>query len=340
MELDPLNHFAMAELAFLNRNKGKFREADLKSLTAALRGEVSSYLELAMDYANSGLFNDASQVLEWYVSRVAAPSRANPLAYYYLGYFAHKRGDADRAMAFYRRAAGAPPDFCFPFQFEAEPILLQAIKANPQDGRACYYLGNLLFDSQPLRAIEFWEKAVQLEPQFAMAHRYLGFARAQAEKDISGAILSMERAVALNPDDARVYYELDVLYEAAGTGVAKRLEVLSRRSEVVTRRDDAVTRRISCCLPHRASTTRLCNYCFIASSNWEGGSESACVFVDACLQMGLIHLRDGRAEDALKSFERAGESRPMSRWANRSENPGRRRSVIFRISAGADGKSG
>lgn len=306
LEIDPLNHRALAELAFLKQGNKSLRAGDFKQLTQALRGEGTSYLELAMDYSNAGLYQNASEILELYASQVGA-SRVNPLAYYYLGYFQHKLRNAARSKEFYELGRRQTPDLCFPFQFEAERVLLHAMEVNPRDARAPYYLGNLLFDGQPLRAIELWEKSAELEPSFALAHRNLGFARAQAQKDVTGAVAEMEKAVALNPDDSRTYYELDVLYEAAGAPVTKRLEVLNRRTDVVSRRDDAVTRRIVLLTADGKLDDAMQLLLQRQFHNWEGSSSLHDVYVDASLHQGWKQLQEGRAAEALESFQNAGK---------------------------------
>jgi tetratricopeptide (TPR) repeat protein len=80
-------------------------------------------------------------------------------------------------------------------------ILRRAIEANPQDARAPYYLGNLLFDWQPEEAVASWEKSVALAPNFSIAWRNLAQAFAHKSDDASRsrAIGYLEKAVAL-PD--------------------------------------------------------------------------------------------------------------------------------------------
>src|ERR1017187_7740441 len=84
-------------------------------------------------------------------------SRIHPMTYYYLGYFAEKLGQAQKAQEYYQKAMAMPSDYVFPFQSEAIGVLRQAIAANPHDARASYYLGNVLYDWQPEEATRMWE---------------------------------------------------------------------------------------------------------------------------------------------------------------------------------------
>ncbi len=100
------------------------------------------------------------------------------------------------------------------------------MEVNPNDARAPYYLGNLIFDEQPEAALDQWEESRALDSGFATAHRNLAIAYQQVEQDVPKAVTSMERAVECDPSDARLIYDLDVLYQRAGTAHAKRLAML------------------------------------------------------------------------------------------------------------------
>jgi tetratricopeptide (TPR) repeat protein len=202
-------------------------------------------------------------------------------------------------------AAQMPPDFCFPFQHESETILRRAMESNPDDARAPYDLGNLLFDNQPPKAIAAWETAVKLDGNFAPARRNLAFALAQARNDVSGAIPHLEKAVSLEPGNPRLYYELDVLYEWAGTGLQKRLDALNRRPEVVAKRDDALTRRIVLLTAAGATGEALDILRTHHFRNWEGSSSLHGIYVDTCLQSAMRHRQKGEHSAALVEIRAA-----------------------------------
>ena len=54
-----------------------------------------------------------------------------------------------------------PVDYVFPYMMETVPVLKKALEYNPQDSKPYYYLGNILYDNQPEKAIEDWEMAVK-----------------------------------------------------------------------------------------------------------------------------------------------------------------------------------
>jgi tetratricopeptide (TPR) repeat protein len=202
-------------------------------------------------------------------------------------------------------AAQTSPDFCFPSRFEEEPLLRDAMNANPNDARAPYLLGCLLYDNQPENAIKAWEESRQRDDQFALTHRNLALAYAQHEKNIPKAIASLEKAVELNPNEPRFFYELDVQYEAGGAPVAKRLDMLTRHHDTVAGRDDALTREIVLLTVAGRPTRALELLRGRHFRNWEGSSQIHGVYVDACLAQGQQLLAEPKPREALAAFEAA-----------------------------------
>ena len=272
-----------------------------------MRGSVQSYLELAVDYANCGLWDDAIGSLTLLTDAGKKKSPTNPMVYYYLGYFWQKSGNTDKASACYRLAAKMSPDYCFPFRLESIDVLNSAAKANPSDPRAPYYLGNLLYDNQPSKAIEQWEKSRDLDDSFATVHRNLAFAYSQVNNDVPKAIASLEKAVACDKNDPRLYYELDLLYEAGGVSPQKRLALLEENHKTVAQRDDALSRQIALCVQaaqYDRAIELLTNRHF---HTWEGGGQIHDVYVDAHLLRGREKSNKGQHAEAIKDYQAALE---------------------------------
>jgi tetratricopeptide (TPR) repeat protein len=152
---------------------------------------------------------------------------------------------------------------------------------------------------------------VKLDSDFAPAHRNLAFALAQANNDVSGAIPHLEKAVSLEPENPRLYYELDVLYEWAGTGLQKRLGALNRRPEVVAKRDDALTRRIVVLTAAGESEAALNILRTHHFRNWEGSSSLHGIYVETCLQSAMRHRQKGEHSTALADI-RAAKDYPVN----------------------------
>jgi tetratricopeptide (TPR) repeat protein len=214
-------------------------------LSATLRDHPATGLEVATEYGNAGLWQDGTAVLTKLIESAKDKSSISPLAYYYLGQFAERLGNQTQAAEYRQLAATASPDYCFPFQWEAIHVLRRAMEANPNDARAPYYLGNLLFDWQPDEAVKLWEQSGALDPSFSIVHRNLAVAYAQEPtNDLVQAIAALERAVALPEKYAMHFAELDELYADAGKPPEQRLALLEQNHSVVSKRDDALSREI------------------------------------------------------------------------------------------------
>ncbi len=322
LNIDPLDARAVFEQSLVLARQGEESEAERARMLRLMRGEVHSYLEMAIDYADCGLFDEGIQLLNTFVRQAPDKNRIDPQVFYFLGYFHDQMNQPAEAMDDFKTAAKMPPDFCFPFQFEAERIFHHALKRNPSDARAWYYLGNLLFDNQPAKALAAWGQAVRLDDRFALAQRNLGLAKARVQKDLVGGIKCLGKAVALSPDDPRLYYELDVLYESNGASVQRRLEALNRRPEIVAERDDALTRRIMVLTAagHPEEALRILRSHHF--HNWEGSGSLHGLYVDACVQSGLAKLRAQLPAEALADFRLATQY-PANQEVGRPRQEGR-----------------
>ncbi|HEX5223078.1 MAG TPA: DUF5107 domain-containing protein [Verrucomicrobiae bacterium] len=329
--LDRLDFRSLNELYLLARTQGPGMTVALKEFQDLSRGEVQTSLELATDYANAGLWQDAVDVLERYISAAPDKSRLNPMLYYCLADYAERLGRSD-AGKLREQAASLPHEFCFPMRFEDEGVLRRAMAANPKDARAPYYLGNLLYDNQPTNALVAWLESRELDNTFPAVHRNLGIAFAQVEKDYYKAAYIMERAVRLNPNDPQWFYELDTYYEAAGSAPSKRLDLLRKHHEVVSRRHEALTREIVLLTvqgQHDRAIELLTGHHF---RNWEGSREIHDVYVNALLQRGQVRLLEKRPADALKDFE-AALLFPDNLEVGRAKDDRKARQVYYHLGA-------
>ena len=321
---DPLDFLAMNEMY-----AGTAAGNTLARMKTAMRGEVQSYLELAADYMDWGLWYEAIDVLQRPVKDRMQFAGTYPMVYYYLGYLYEQMGQADKAAEQYRLAAKMPADYCFPFRLESADVLRAAIKANPSDARAYYYLGNLLYDNQPEKAIEAWEKSASLDATLAIVHRNLGWGYFRHDANTVKAIASYERAIACTGRDAGYYLELDDLYERANASPEKRLKLLEDNHELIAQRKPLLIREIALLVPmgkYDRAIDLLTNNQFYTSEG--GGRELHDTYVDAHLLRGLAYASEKRYENALKHFQQASEY-PDNLAIERPENDRRGPQVAY-----------
>lgn len=219
-----------------SKEKEAKRLADM--FTSQIAGNHNTYIELAIDYREAGLYEDEINLLKKYCSSVH-PDTVYPLVYYYLAEACHVCGEDGQSAVYADLAAKACPDYCFPHRPEDKAVLEYAANANPKDAKAFYYLGNLWYDKKQYnKAIECFETSAGLDTSFPTVHRNLALAGYNIRKDGKSAKEELEKAFLLDTSDARVFMELDQLYKKLGIPLKDRLETMRRHMDLVTVRDD------------------------------------------------------------------------------------------------------
>ena len=308
LELDHFNFGVWNERALLLREQGKTAEAaqEVAALTHAMRNDPHTQIEYALDYAAAGLFDEAIDLL----SRAIADERADttyPMVYYYLGYFEWQRGHDAAAAERYQTAAAMKPDYCFPNHLEAVAALTGVNTFNPTDAKAFYYLGNFWYDRRQYDdAIRCWETARALEPDFPTTHRNLALAYYNKRMNYEDARLALEKAFALNPQDARVLMELDQLYKKLNRPAQERLAFLERHLPLVELRDDLYLERAALYNQLEQYETARTLIAARKFHPWEGGEGKVSgQYVAAHLGLAKQALKALKFKKALEWLDRA-----------------------------------
>jgi tetratricopeptide (TPR) repeat protein len=310
-ENDPLDFRAGNEVYHILKQSGENQKADkaLADLKLKMRDFDQNYLELGIAYLNDGLTDEAEDVFNRFQGK-------NPLVCYYLGYIRDRKGNKTEAAKLFKEGSELPVDYVFPFRLETVNVLKLASVYNPNDAKPWYYLGNLLYDKQPGKAIEAWEVAVRLDPSLAIAHRNLGWGYYHHQGDGLKAISSYEKAMALNKNEPVYYEELDALYEMSNAPVEKRLKLFEGNNEVVSKRDDAFAHQITV-LTLAGKPEKSVEYLTGRKFSYrEGSSRVRDILIDAHLMLGKKYMAEKNYNKALEEFllaqvpeEEAGGSR-------------------------------
>jgi tetratricopeptide (TPR) repeat protein len=205
--------------------------------------DLQTRLDIAHDYARAGFLTEAIELLKGAVATAGDLSDqswgALPLVQYALGWFEERQGNQKAALRHFQKAAALSPDYCFPSRLEEIAVLESAMRANPKDPRAPYYLGNLFYDRRRHEeAIRLWERSAKLDGTFSTVWRNLGIGCFNIRQQPAKARAAYDRAFKTNPADARLLYERDQLRKRLGEAPAKRLRELRRHRTLVSQRDD------------------------------------------------------------------------------------------------------
>ena len=263
-------------------------------------------LDLAFDYARCGLLIEAIAILE-HAARTSALDGSSPMVLYTLAAFRAKQNDPEGAERAWTRASTASPDYCFPNRLEELLVLESAIAARPNDARAPYYLGDLLYARRRHKdAIAVWERAAQLDPTLSIVWRNLGIAYFNIERDPAKARDAFEKALAANPTDSRVLYERDQLWKRIGESPKSRLAEIERHLELANSRDDLSVELASLYNQTSQHEKALAIVRSRKFQPWEGGEGLALgQHVRTHVAFGRRALQQGRAAEARRSFEDA-----------------------------------
>lgn len=258
-------------------------------------GRTVNYLKLSLDYMQYGFYEKAVAVLN-------SCKDNNPLLEYYMGYAEYNAGNIDKAEECYQKAEAMNSDYVFPNTVEEMLILENAVCVLGSAPMASYYLGNLLYDKKQYeRACEYWEKAVQQKPDFAMPYRNLSIAYYNKENNTEKALKAIRKACMLEPDNSRFLLELDQLSAKAGISAEERLNVLEQNKKLLEERDVLYLSYITLLNlngRYREALVCLTNHTF---HPWEGGEGKVSgEYKTALFALAEKEMTDGNYEKAIE----------------------------------------
>jgi tetratricopeptide (TPR) repeat protein len=237
---------------------------------------LQARLDIAHDYARAGFLVEAITLLK--AATVKATDLPDqswgvlPLVHYTIGWLEQLRGDKRAALECFKQAAALSPDYCFPARLEEIAILEAAMRANPRDARAPYYLGNLLYDRRRHEeAIQLWERSAKLDGKFSVVWRNLGIGYFNVRRQPTRARAAYDRAFRANLADARLLFERDQLWKRLGEKPTKRLRELEKHLRLVQQRDDL---SVELCALYNQTRQHDRALALVSARNfqpWEGG---------------------------------------------------------------------
>ena len=242
-----------------------FEKGDTTTIRTLMHGNPLNYHELALDYAQAGLWERCIAVLQC----SEEVNAVNPLTFYYEGWASTHLANAissqrskvksqrldvrietldlrPQTLDLFDKAEHLSNYCCFPNRLEDILALRCANKVNPSGAKAYYYLGCLYYDKRQYDvAVEAWEESARLDETFPTVWRNLALAAFNKQHQPEKALKYMERAFQLDTTVSRILMELDQLYKRLQHPHADRLARLQQYPQLIQQRDDLVLEEIT-----------------------------------------------------------------------------------------------
>jgi tetratricopeptide (TPR) repeat protein len=215
---------------------------DLEAFNHIMRRESHNYMELAVDYASAGCWQDALAVLNIAGGQGDGDGddeKTDVMILYYKAWCLFRLRFPQEMIDTVRAAERMQPGCCFPNQLEAILALQTVTACVDHTPKALYLLGNLWYDKRQYpEAIAAWERSAAMDDTFPTVWRNLALAYFNKLNRKDEAVAWMEKAFALDTSDARLLMELDQLYKRLNRTPESRLAFLEQYKETAWQRDD------------------------------------------------------------------------------------------------------
>lgn len=241
LNIDAFDFATLHELALCHYEQDELTMADdaTRRLKEMIQQRAYSYTEIATQYAEAGLWNNAVAFLQLCESE-------DGLISYYKGYYEMKAGRNEQAQKYFSLASAIEIKGGFINRIEDMLALKAAVGFNENDYKAWYHLGNYYYAKRLYTAAkEAWENAIHIEPGFPTALRNLGIACFNKFSQKQKALQLYQQAFAADKTDARILFELDQLKKRFHIAPLERRSFLEQYAELVYQRDDLLTEFIN-----------------------------------------------------------------------------------------------
>lgn len=304
LRLDKFSYGILFEeyLLLLSTNAVDSANEKLAELKALMRNDADTYIEISLDYANGGNYEEAISLLD-----LLPEELQHPMLHYYKGYYYTQLSGQDKAMRSVLSGTACNPDCIFPNRIEDIDVLKNAIALNHEDYKTWYYLGNLYYDKRRYSdAIEAWEQSIKINDAFATTHRNLGIAYYNKLNRKEKALSLYERAFKNDPTDSRVLFELDNLYKRLKKLPSERLAFLKHHESLVKERDDLYIEYVALhtLIGQIEEAKKL-----LLDRNfhpWEGGEGKVSgQYVNIHIELAKAAIAEGNFETAIDLLEQA-----------------------------------
>ena len=249
------------------------------------------------------------------LSQEPSPALNSAESHISVGYEALKQDRYEDAVSEFRAALAKDPSLVLRARFPLAVALFEGNK--PEEARRefdqvrkevgdhpniMYYLGRLEIEARNFPAAIVDLKKAIAEPPFPDTSYYLGFAYFKNDQ-LPEAAKWLEEAVKLNPRDARVSYQLGLVYRKQGREDDAR-KTLAASESLRQKNNDESKVRLECAQKLDAGpldeARAICDQLYDDKN------------ADKLTELGSLYGQHGQPEAALKSLKRAAELAPHS----------------------------
>ena len=205
LQIDPLNHYARFEKYLSASDTATGRTAFQSGIQNEFPHET--YLELAIQYANTGMYEEAIKALE------LAP--AYPTVYYWLAYL-YRNTSKQKSEEYLNKAVAISPWLVFPFRMETMPVLEWA-RQQRHSWKTVYYSALIQWNNNNLiKAKELFERCGS-EPDYAPFYTSRGILLSDDKTKQDDVLKDFKRAILIDPKEWRTWHALSCFYESNGS---------------------------------------------------------------------------------------------------------------------------
>jgi len=276
-------------------------------------------LQVAAWYRSVGDVEGSDAVLQLAVKQLPTDA-LTATVYYYLASNARARGNDAQAEDFSRQAANAPYARVFPNRLADEEVIEEQLRHHPQDAHALYLMGNFLFAHDRYEeGAHRWTQAAAQGFEYSVMMRNLGLYSWRIKNDLPAAAGYYEKAVKLDPEDYRLYNDLDEIYFRLGK-TSLREKLFADAPADVRSRDTVIVRQALLLTLKQEYDRALALFQNHSFKPWEGGVLVRQTVAMADLQKGRKALQAGEAVAAEAAFRQALEY-PVNLGSGKPDKP-------------------
>ncbi len=263
-----------------------------------------TYMELAMEYANTGAYLEAIELLEAYVKLCEKEKGISQHAgiHYLLAEYYHHSGRQDLVEKHLTLATKAERVGIHPNRLEELESLDFALSKNRTDTTALYLRGNFYFSKGNFEAaLKDWQRAQEAGDNHWLLLRNLAHSYWKVWKDGEKAATLYKKALKLMPQEPNLVEEFCNMLAQQGNK-QEQINLLEKATQAVKISKDLTGR-----LAQLYIDTGRYNDCFalLENAHFEGWCQSLhLVWEEACVARAIHYLRSGQPKKTLDDLKR------------------------------------